>query len=89
MATNRRPGRLDPRLTANGKSSVNVNELSLDGTSRSRRFESAEATDKLDDMMGFARFESGPKKVAWLVNMHPVCYYLRINMNCECVNIFI
>ena len=52
--------------------SINQAELSIDATSLSKKFEDVKIVDKLDDAMGFDRFDSGPKKIGWLVNMHSV-----------------
>jgi len=47
--------------------------LPTDGTSNAEKFESARISNQIDEAMGFPRYESGPKKVGWLVNMHTVC----------------
>lgn len=53
---------------------TNINEsaLSADATVLGGKFDDTAMKDKLDSMMGFSRFESGPKKVGWLINMHTV-----------------
>lgn len=51
---------------------VNENTLSADATGLASRFDDAAMKDKLDGMMGFERYESGPKKIGWLINMHTV-----------------
>ncbi|CAZ83698.1 unnamed protein product [Tuber melanosporum] len=43
--------------------------LATDGTSGEEKFESLRLANDIDERMGFARFEAGPKKVGWLVNM--------------------
>ncbi|PWW72129.1 DUF1744-domain-containing protein [Tuber magnatum] len=43
--------------------------LATDGTSGEARFESLRLANDIDEQMGFARFEAGPKRVGWLVNM--------------------
>ena len=48
------------------------NLLPTDGTSNSEKFESARLSNQIDETYGFPRYESGPKKVGWLVNMHTV-----------------
>ena len=47
--------------------------LPTDGISNDEKFESARLANQIDEAMGFPRYESGPKKVGWLVNMHTVC----------------
>lgn len=54
------------------KTNVNETQLAIEATAASRRFEQAQNVDHLDSIMGFDRFEQGPKKIGWLVNMHPV-----------------
>lgn len=39
-------------------------------TSQNEKVESTRLANRIDEAMGFARFESGKKKVGWLVNMH-------------------
>lgn len=46
--------------------------LPTDGMSNNEKFEAARIANGIDEAMGFPRFESGPKKVGWLVNMHTV-----------------
>ena len=46
--------------------------LATDGTSGEERFESLRLANDIDERMGFPRFEAGPKKVGWLVNMKSV-----------------
>lgn len=43
-----------------------------DGTQLAEKFEQARLEDEIDEKLGFARIQEGPKKEAWLVNMHPV-----------------
>jgi DNA polymerase epsilon subunit 1 len=47
--------------------------LVTDGTSSGEeKFEALRIANDIDERMGFARYESGPKKVGWLVNMKSV-----------------
>ena len=46
--------------------------LAASATSLSQRFENVALIDDLDSKLGFPRYEGGPKKVGWLVNMHSV-----------------
>ena len=43
-----------------------------DGGKAEERFEQVRIEDEIDERLGFARFQEGPKRVGWLVNMHPV-----------------
>lgn len=36
------------------------------------RLEKAKLEDEIDEKMGFTRFQEGPQREGWLVNMHPV-----------------
>ncbi|KAF9508498.1 hypothetical protein BS47DRAFT_1350248 [Hydnum rufescens UP504] len=42
-----------------------------DGAKAEEKFEQARVEDEIDEKLGFARFQEGPKRVGWLVNMHP------------------
>jgi DNA polymerase epsilon subunit 1 len=41
-----------------------------EATSQNEKLEATRLANRIDESMGFARFESGKKKVGWLVNMH-------------------
>lgn len=41
------------------------------------KFEKARIDDEVDEKLGFARFQEGPPREGWLVNMHPVCSHSR------------
>lgn len=43
--------------------------LSTEGTSSDDKVENVRLANRIDEMMGFPRFEAGPKKVGWLINM--------------------
>lgn len=47
--------------------------LATDRTSNEERFEATRLANQIDEKMGFVRYESGPKRVGWLINMHSVC----------------
>lgn len=55
---------------------LDTSKLSAEATSAGRKFENANLVDKSDLAMGFARYESGPPKFGWLINMHPVSSFL-------------
>ncbi|KAH0609527.1 uncharacterized protein H6S33_013013 [Morchella sextelata] len=44
--------------------------LATDGTSVEEKFENTRLANEIDDRMGFERFESGSRKIGWLINMH-------------------
>lgn len=54
------------------KPSISGVAFAADATSAAQRFDGVAATDALDDRLGFPRYEAGPRKVGWLVNMHSV-----------------
>lgn len=43
-----------------------------EGTQLAERFEQISLNDEVDEKLGFARIQEGPRKEGWLVNMHPV-----------------
>lgn len=43
--------------------------LSTEGTSSDDKVENVRLANRIDEMMGFQRFEAGAKKVGWLINM--------------------
>ena len=75
----RRPGQPFRRVGKQGNTSygprkpktVEASSLrSTEATSQNEKLESTRLAHRIDESMGFARFESGKKKVGWLVNMH-------------------
>lgn len=42
---------------------------STEGTSQNEKVEATRLANRIDEFMGFPRFDSGKKKVGWLVNM--------------------
>lgn len=44
--------------------------LSTEGTSTEEKFERVRLGNQIDEAMGFPRYESGPRKVGWMINMH-------------------
>ncbi|KAF2400087.1 DNA polymerase epsilon, catalytic subunit A/POL2 [Trichodelitschia bisporula] len=74
----RRPGEPVRRMGKNGNTSYGgrrtaVNPTSLlasERTSANEKLEATRAAHKIDEAMGFARFEAGKPRVGWLVNMH-------------------
>ncbi|TFK50458.1 DUF1744-domain-containing protein [Heliocybe sulcata] len=42
-----------------------------EGTQLEERFEQVRVNDEVDEKLGFAKVEDGPKREGWLVNMHP------------------
>lgn len=52
--------------------------LATDGTSSGEeKFEYIRLANEIDEKMGFPRFESGSRKVGWLINMHSVSLEFR------------
>lgn len=43
---------------------------STEATSQDEKFEAIRLANSIDEELGFPRFESGEKKVGWLINMH-------------------
>jgi DNA polymerase epsilon subunit 1 len=43
---------------------------STEATSQDEKFEAIRLASQIDEAMGFPRFESGEKRVGWLINMH-------------------
>ena len=43
---------------------------STEATSQDEKFEAIRLANSIDDALGFPRFESGDKRVGWLINMH-------------------
>ena len=43
---------------------------STEATSQNEKIESVRLANRIDESMGFPRFESGKKKIGWLCNMH-------------------
>jgi len=55
-----------------------------EGTRLAERFEQVQLYDDIDDKLGFARIQQGPKREGWLVNMHPVeCNLLLMTRCCK------
>lgn len=54
------------------KPSISGIDISYEGTAVSENFLQVAKTDELDAQLGFPRYEAGPKKIGWLVNMHSV-----------------
>ncbi|KAG2004624.1 DNA polymerase epsilon catalytic subunit A, variant 2 [Coprinopsis cinerea AmutBmut pab1-1] len=42
-----------------------------DGTQLAEKFEKIAVNDEVDEKLGFARIQEGPKREGWLINMHP------------------
>jgi DNA polymerase epsilon subunit 1 len=57
---------------SNAARSVATPKQDDEGTRLAERFEQVQTYDDIDEKLGFARIQEGPKKEGWLVNMHPV-----------------
>ena len=44
-----------------------------DGSKAEARFEQTRIEDEIDEKLGFPRYQEGPPREGWMVNMHPVC----------------
>lgn len=75
----RRGGQVYRRLGKNGQTSygprkpqtISASTLrSTELTSQNEKLESVRLANQIDESMGFPRFESGKRKIGWLVNMH-------------------
>ncbi|KAK6349869.1 DNA polymerase epsilon catalytic subunit [Orbilia brochopaga] len=59
------------RYLKNNKKTIDKDTLlATDRTSAEEKWEATKLAHSIDEKMGFARYESGPKKVGWLINMH-------------------
>lgn len=47
-----------------------------DGTQLAEKFERAALNDEVDEKLGFSRADQGGRKEGWLVNMHPVSWFV-------------
>jgi DNA polymerase epsilon subunit 1 len=60
-----------PRGSGRGPNSVSAGSLlHSERTSKTERFEATRAANRIDEAMGFARFDAGRPRVGWLINMH-------------------
>lgn len=48
--------------------------MSTESTNKDEMAERTKLAHEIDEQMGFPRYESGPRKEGWLVNMQPVCF---------------
>ncbi|GAM83279.1 hypothetical protein ANO11243_012650 [Dothideomycetidae sp. 11243] len=77
-SSGRRQGQTFRRLGKNGQTSYGPRKKTLDSsslrssevTSQNERIEATRLAHKLDESMGFERFEAGRRREGWLVNMH-------------------
>ena len=51
---------------------VAVPKKDEEGTHLAERFEQIRISDEVDEKLGFARVQEGPRREGWLVNMRPV-----------------
>lgn len=75
----RRPGQPFRRVGKQGNTSygprkpttVNATSLrSTEATSQNEKLEATRLANRIDETMGFPRYDAGKKKVGWLCNMH-------------------
>jgi DNA polymerase epsilon subunit 1 len=56
--------------SAGGNSTVSASSLlRTERTSKTEKFEAVRAANRIDDAMGFARYDAGRPRVGWLINM--------------------
>lgn len=56
-----------------GNATTSANDARQDDVSKAaERLDKAKLEDEIDEKLGFTRFQEGPKREGWLVNMHPV-----------------
>jgi DNA polymerase epsilon subunit 1 len=68
----RRMGK-DGRTSYGGRKAKTVDASTLrtsELTSQNEKIEATRLANRIDESMGFARFEAGKKKIGWLCNMH-------------------
>ncbi|KAF3906314.1 hypothetical protein ABW20_dc0103392 [Dactylellina cionopaga] len=59
------------RYLKNNKKTVDRDTLlATDRTSSEEKWEATRLASSIDEKMGFAKYEAGPKKIGWLINMH-------------------
>ncbi|KAF3099881.1 DNA polymerase epsilon catalytic subunit [Orbilia oligospora] len=59
------------RYLKNNKKAVDKDSLlATDRTSSEEKWEATKLANSIDEKMGFPRYEAGPKKIGWLINMH-------------------
>lgn len=66
-------GRGSSTTRTGGNGTTSTNDARQDEASKAaERLEKAKLEDEIDEKLGFRRFQEGPKREGWLVNMHPV-----------------
>jgi DNA polymerase epsilon subunit 1 len=71
---NRFPNSRWPRKVA-----PNSSLLPTESTSADSKFDAIALSNSIDEKMGFKKFEAGPKKMGWLINMHTVNFPLTLD----------
>ena len=75
----RKPDRSYGRTIRSAKSSLNPRRARVvdvstlrpgEGTSQDEKIQATRLAHSIDESMGFARYESGKRKIGWLCNMH-------------------
>lgn len=79
MATGRKNGQTFRRMGKNGQSSYGSRKMKTadlatlrgsEQTSQNEKLEATRLAHRIDESMGFERFEAGKKREGWLINMH-------------------
>lgn len=50
--------------------------LNAEPSNVDQRFEDIKICDEIDAKLGFERYQEGPEKLGWLINMHSVSYLI-------------
>ncbi|KAL5483454.1 POL2 [Sanghuangporus weigelae] len=66
-----RGGRGRGRGGSNANAVVAIPTKDEEGTQLAERFEQTRINDEVDEKLGFARVQEGPRREGWLINMHP------------------
>ena len=54
-----------------------------EGNQLAERFEQVRLSDEVDERVGFPKIQEGPRREAWLINMHPVRVVSRGEPSCK------
>jgi DNA polymerase epsilon subunit 1 len=66
-------GRLgSTRANKSRTNSVPTQNLNAEPSNLDQRFEDIKIRDEIDARLGFDRYQEGPEKLGWLINMHSV-----------------
>src|SRR5258708_161646 len=73
-------GRGGATATSRGPTAVKED----DGSKAEARFEQIRIEDEIDEKLGFRRYQEGPPREGWMINMRPVCVFQPLKKaNCD------